>query len=456
MSTDLSGIYQQSLFSKAVAISVAVPEHNRYRVLENILPWPEMADIANKFRGQKVSLTNGRPLDMRLHLGAFVAQTMNNWTDRETEEMVRYHAGVRILCGLQECTQGSDRTSIEKFRNMVGPQGAEELNHIVVQHAVGAGFTGSEICSSDTTVQEAPIQHPTEVGHLKKIGEKLSGIGKMIGGKISTAIKNLGQTAKDLVTEIRLFTRGKADNAVKRKKELSQKLHATVKKMQKLVSENLSSLSKKTRQKLQPKVDLYKLIQDQTIQWIKTGKHPVNKLISLWNLEARAITRNKAAKMVEFGRRWIVTRLLGGYVIGSACQKLGGDADVKIADEVLVGFLNATGQVPENFIFDRGGDGDKNHKILAAVGVTNNCIFLKGRGEKMDVTPEVFEMARRERALSEASIATVKHNKYGFNKPRARSADSCTLKGQAAFLGFNLNHLTVDIQSLWGMAQEIT
>ena len=42
MSTDLSGIYQQSLFSKAVAISVAVPEHNRYRVLENILPWPEM------------------------------------------------------------------------------------------------------------------------------------------------------------------------------------------------------------------------------------------------------------------------------------------------------------------------------------------------------------------------------------------------------------------------------
>jgi hypothetical protein len=456
MSTDLSGIYQQSIFSKALAISVVVPEYNRFRVLENVLPWPEMSDVANKYRGKKVSLTNGRPLDMRLHLGAFVAQSMNNWTDRETEEMVRYHAGVRILCGLQESTHGSDRTSIEKFRNMVGPEGTEELNQIIIQHAVGAGFTGSEICSSDTTVQEAPIQHPTEVGHLKKIGEKLSGIGKMIGGKISKAVEDLGQTAKDLFTEIRLFTRGKADNAVKRKKELSQKLHATVKKMQKLVSENLPSLPKKISEKIQPKVDLYKLIQDQTIQWIKTGNHPANKLISLWNLEARAITRNKAAKKVEFGRRWIVTRLLGGYVIGSPCQKLGGDADVKIADEVLVNFLNATGEVPENFIFDRGGDGDQNHEIIAAAGVVNDCIFLKGSGEKMDVSPEVFEMARRERALSEASIATVKHHKYGFNKPRARSADSCALKGQAAFLGFNINHLTVDIQSLWGMAQEIT
>ncbi len=195
MSTDMRGIFQQTLFSKAMAISIGVPEHNRYRVLANVLPWAELAAVANHYRGQKVSITNGRPLDMRLHLGAFIAQGMNNWTDRETEEMLRYHAGVRILCGLEENTNCSDRTSVEKFRNQVGSLGTEELNHLVVQHAAGAGFTGSEICSSDTTVQEAPIQHPTEVGHLKKIAEKLSGIGQKIGGQIAKAVASLGQGA---------------------------------------------------------------------------------------------------------------------------------------------------------------------------------------------------------------------------------------------------------------------
>ena len=158
---------------------------------------------------------------------------------------------------------------------------------------------------------------------------------------------------------------------------------------------------------------------------------------------------------MEFGRRWIVTRLLGGYVIGAPCHKLGGDADVKIADEVLINFLNAMGEIPENFIYDRGGDGEKNHKLLEMVGIENNCIFRKG-SEKMDVDPSVFEMARRERALSEASIATLKHNKYGFNKPRARLTENCTLKGFSAMLGFNTNHLIGDILTSWQMSADIT
>ncbi|OGK77249.1 MAG: hypothetical protein A2X52_17970 [Candidatus Rokubacteria bacterium GWC2_70_16] len=41
---------------------------------------------------------------------------------------------------------------------------AEEINKAVVQAASVSGFTGSALCSSDTTVQEAPIAYP-------KIGE---------------------------------------------------------------------------------------------------------------------------------------------------------------------------------------------------------------------------------------------------------------------------------------------
>lgn len=457
MSTDMRGIYQQSLFAKSLAISVRVSEQCRYRVAADILPWGAMADVANKYRSQHVSIVNGRPLNMRLHLGAYVAQSMNNWTDRETEDMVRHHAGIRILCGVEESTEDLDRTSVEKFRNMVGPDGGEELNQLMVQSAMGAGFTGPEICSSDTTVQEAPIQHPTEVGHMKKIADKLSDIGKFLGKGAKKAMEKLAEKVSETFRTIRLFTRGKKESAIEAKKKLSKKMHQTVKQMLELAKAHTEELPKRAREKFQSKqAALYDLVLKQAIQWIKTGKHPNGKIVSLWYQQARAITRNKAAKVTEFGRRWIVTRLIGGYLIGRPCQKLGSDADVKIADEVLMDFLNTVGEVPANFIYDRGGDGEKNHKLLEGMGVENNCIFPKGPSAKMNVSPAVFEMARRERALSEAGIATIKHQRYGFNKPRARLPESCTTKGYMAMLGFNINHLFMDLSRSGMVGLEIT
>jgi len=47
----------------------------------------------------------------------------------------------------------------------------------------------------------------------------------------------------------------------------------------------------------------------------------------------------------------------------------------------------------------------------------------------------------RERALVEGSIGTIKCNKYGFNRPAARSAAMMGLCGQRAVLGLNLTKL---------------
>jgi hypothetical protein len=146
---------------------------------------------------------------------------------------------------------------------------------------------------------------------------------------------------------------------------------------------------------------------------------------------------------------------MGGYVTGTHCQKLGADADTQIADEVIMNFMDTLGEVPENFIYDRGADSKKNTRFLNEVGVENICIFPKGK-RKMEVTAEVLDMARRERSLNEASIANIKSKKYNFNRPRARSPETCVLKGYSAMLGFNLNNLFKDISQAWGMKLEIT
>jgi len=47
----------------------------------------------------------------------------------------------------------------------------------------------------------------------------------------------------------------------------------------------------------------------------------------------------------------------------------------------------------------------------------------------------------KERALVEGGIGTIKGNRYGFNRPAARTVHKMGVAGQRAVLGFNLNKL---------------
>lgn len=455
MSTDMSGILQTSLFSLTPGVSVTVGPDSQYRILAQVFPWTDGAEIVNRYRAMKIDIDNGRQLNLRAHIGALIAQTMNGWTDRQTEEMVRYHAGVRILCGLEATTTTMDRTRIEAFRSCVGKACAEELNQMVLRAAMGAGFTGVEICAADTTVQESPIAYPTEVGHMKNIADKILKFGKSLKLKSADSLRDLHTKAQGLFTSIRLFTRGKSDGALAKKKELSKKLHSRVQKMVRSVKFELGLKTGRVCKKAQAQLDLYEHMLAQIKIWMQTGFHPKDKIISLWDTTARAISKGKAGKSVEFGRRWIITRLSGGYVTGAPCQKIGADADTQIADEVIMNFMDTFGELPESFIYDRGADSKKNASFLDDVGVENNCIFPKGR-RKMNVTAEILAMAKRERSLNESSIANLKSKKYGFTKPRARSTESCDHKGFSAMLGFNLNLLLRDLSSAMRIGLETT
>jgi hypothetical protein len=455
VSTDMRGIYQNSLFSSLATISIDVPAGSRYRILSDNLPWIELATIANEHRAKTRDINNGAPLDLRLHLGAHIAQGMNDLTDRFTEDQIRYHAGVRILCGIADSTKTIDHTSVEAFRSSLGKDGVAELNKVIVNTAVGHGFTGGKLCSSDTTVQESPIAYPTEVGHLKNITEKLIGIGKKINKGIGKQVEIIGKKVKDLFTEIRLFTNGTKEKVVEKKKDLAKKLHRQVVRLKNMVIEAVSGLKEKSKSKYQEELESYDLMIEQIRQWMKTGYHPKGKLISLWNKTARAITRNKASKKVEFGVRWFITRLENGYIIGDTCKKIGSDADTKILEEVLPHFIETmSGEIPNIVVYDRGGDGKKNHDLIEDLKIKHNCIFLKGK-KKMEVGSRIYQEAKRERALSEASIATIKHAKYGFNRPRAKSSEGCATKGQMAILGANLTKFVRDIQLNNGMNLEM-
>jgi hypothetical protein len=440
----MDGINQSSLFSHStLRIDVVVLKENRFRVLAERIPWIELAEIANFFRSKKININNGRPLNLRLHIGAKIAQNMNGWTDRETEEMVAHHAGVRLLCGLEQSSETIDHTSIQTFRSQIGSEGEEALNGVIVRSAKEAGFTDGELCASDTTVQESPIAYPTEVGHIRNIGRKLVGIGSKLKKGISNALKEFSKEAQDIFEEIRLFTRGKKEKAIQKKKDLSKKLLDCVKKMQRLVEEEVGKLGSKSKEKITEELNYYKTMLSQCEHWIKTGFHRPGKYLSLWEKNARAITRDKCGKATEFGRRWFITRLTAGYMIGAPCERLGSDTDANLMPEVVSHYKRILGENPKLAVFDRGGDGDTNHKFLKKNGIING-IFRKGKESLIGLGRNTRRKVRRERALTEAAIATIKHPRYGFTKPRARSSETIVLKGHSALFGANLTRFAKD------------
>ena len=287
---------------------------------------------------------------------------------------------------------------------------------------------------------------------MKRIGEKLVGIGLSIRKGLSEKLGKLAKKATHLFTEIRLFTRGEGEKVKSRKRKLSLKLHRTVSKMRRLVKAEIKSMGARSAEKYKGELALYKKMLSQIEQWLRTGVHPAGKIVSLWLTEARAITRNKAGKMTEFGRRWIITRLAKGYVIGTVTKRLGGGSDTGLMPQILSHFERMLGAMPKTVVYDRGGDGPINHAALKNAGIKNNSIFRKGKESLPGLGRNKKLLATRERALSEATIATIKNPRYGFNKPLARSSAGCLLKGQAAIFGANLSHLTRDWAMTMGVA----
>jgi hypothetical protein len=80
------------------------------------------------------------------------------------------------------------------------------------------------------------------------------------------------------------------------------------------------------------------------------------------------------------------------------------------------------------------------HLALFGQGVTHVGLAPCGRAP-WPVRGTIKDTLTRERAQVEGGIGAIKHARYGFNKPAARSASAMAMCGQRAVLAVNLNKL---------------
>ena len=446
------------LFPRSKCPTIPLADNHSLVQLADTLDWDELEQRAQKIREAKLKNAAGRIPHLRALLGALFFMARRRPTFREAEDLIRYYAPARYLCGLTETDWTPDHTTIQDFTELMGEEGNKLINQYVVELAVKKKLADPRTMVADTTAQEAAIPYPNEMGLMGGFITAVETASRKVGRAAKAFVtKTVSQftAAKRKVREYRLFAKSQES-----KKKVMGQLATIVEKVNADLEQTLkevSSLNGKLHR--HARVAHAKLVQlQQTMSrllpqiryWLRTDKVARGKIISLHIPELYSLVRGKAGKQVEFGLQWGISRLRGGYLLATLASGRGDLQDSKFALRAVQDHIGLFGEAPHSYAYDRGGYSRKNVRELKTLGVKEVGLAPRGRTEWA-----VNEAARarlvKERALVEAGIGTIKGARYGFNRPAARSMAMMGACGQRAVLGFNATKLIRELAARSGM-----
>jgi len=416
--------------------------------MEKIINWDELIELAMNIRLSRIKAQTGPEPHYRELLGAVVLMAVKKVTYRDAEDLIAHYAPARYLCNLMESNWRIDHSTIFEFMKMMGPVGMEKINSQIINIAVKEGFADPAELMSDTTAQEAKIPYPNEVGLMSKYVNKVKTLIKKTGRKFSKVrekIKEVTKEVKGLVRTSHLFAKGK-----EQKRKVTKKLLHIVDDIHGLIQNEIQSgkrLTSKAGIELTKLTQIMDTLLTQIFYFTETGCVAAGKIIHLQMHQLYSIVRGKAGKKVEFGLKWGINRIKGGFITGFLLNGGKHFSDKKFSIEAINHHINQFGSAPETYGFDRGGYSRANIKKAKKLGVKHVGIAPKGQDEwAVSETKKKYVM--RERAQVEGVIGTIKSPLYGFNKPNARSIKAMKNCGQRSFLGFNLKKLVREKRKL--------
>jgi len=454
MSKQARGSRQPELFPRSKRATIPVTANHQLVELADSVDWTELEIRADKVRAGKLKNAAGRPPQMRVLLGAMLLRATRYMPYRVLEDQIRYYAPARYLCGLTETEWSPDHNTLHDFIELMGEEGGRLINEYVVEWAVEEKLADPKLMVADTTAQEAAIPYPNEMGLMAGFLSSVVTASKKAGAAlkefVAKAAKNL-QAAKEKVREYRLFAKQKSKQ---QKDRMTAKMVTLVEKIQAQLGQALTSAAlgkarltkygKVAAAKVERLNDAMKKLIPQIRYWLRTGWVASGKIVSVHIPELYSVVRGKVGKKVEFGLSWGIRRLRGGFLLATLAKGTRDLVDAKFAVSAVDEHIALFGKPPQSYAYDRGGWSDENIAAIKQRGVKDVGLAPRGKAA-WRVGGKMKEKLVSERAQVEGGIGTIKHNKYGFNRPAARSARMMGASGQLAVLGFNLNKMVREL-----------
>jgi len=437
-------------------VSILVPINHPLLKLKEALPWEEITEVMVKQwrkTGKNVDGKRGQAWPIILYVPLLVLMMIKHFHSRQMEEYMAESVVARVFIGWQEQTQFQvrDHANIARAMQALGAEAIEQINSLIINKAVEYGYGDKEILSADTTAQELPIGYPNEPGILKGVAQRcLRAFGQLKKATITVAteVVEKAKTVLKLVKEHHLFAK-----TIEEKQQLLNNivgqtldLMESSKQIIESIGVGAKSLEQSAVKKLKEMVEVTKILIPQIQYWINTGKVATGKILHAGITQAQSIVRNKSGKVVEFGFKYLINKIKGGYVFGKMI--LDTTHETKMPLQALAEYRNIFGELstPNILVYDRGGHSLNTIKKLTTQGVEKIGIQPKGKSQWL-VSGQDRQTVKSERGKTEGIIGTLKSQKYGFNFPKQRNLLSLQASGQLSILSLNLNTLLKDVSN---------
>jgi hypothetical protein len=422
--------------------------------LKRALDWERMGEVmVRRWRagGKNVDGGPGRPWPVAVYVPLLVLMAVKALNSRQMEEYSTENGVARIFLDLPEQggTAVRDHSNIARAQTALGAVGWQEVNQLIVAEAGRWGFGRPEVVSADTTVQEPQIGYPHEAGILRGIAQRvLRSLRKLHrkGCRGTAVAREKAQAVLQSVKHYHLLAKTKEE----KDQVLRQIVHQTQDLIvaSQIVSQRVRDTSRQAVRsavaKLRQMAAVTHTLLPQIQQWLATGVVASGKLLHAGITTARAIVKNKVGKKVEFGLKWLLTRIEGGYVFGTVVPAHADERQMPLA--ALSQYRAVFGQkaTPQLLVYDRGGSAAQTVKKLQQAGIPKVGIEPVGNAPWSIAAADQKEV-KSQRAKIEGSLGALKSQKYAFNHGRQRSDQTLVATGQWALVCLNLNKLARDI-----------
>ncbi len=352
------------------------------------------ADLCKRHPNSKRLGRHSTPVEVILRM--LMLKRLYDWSYEQTEHFINDSIVLRQFTRLY-LERAPDDTTLIRWANQIGPKTVAALNDRVVELARSLKVTRGRKLRVDAMVVETNVHHPTDSALLSDGVRVLSRL--LRGAKKVLPVESVRQLGKELfrtrnrsvsrvAQRLHRLARRKGDEAREQLKEAYRKLIAITQASCAQAREVVEALQEEYAgggagcllERFEHFLPLVEQGITQASRRVLEGEQvpAPEKLLSLFEEHTQIITRHKAGKMREFGRKILIDEVDGGIISRYEVLAQSGSERSELP-ESLRAHQERFGGAPFVLAGDRGLYSAENEKLAQEAGVRRVVLPKSGR-----------------------------------------------------------------------------
>jgi IS5 family transposase len=402
-------------------------------------------------------LTEGRPtIAMETFVRLMVLKQRFRWGYRTLVAEVSDSIHLRRFCRISLTERVPDESTVRKLARRIGPETVAELTRALIVQATREKRFRPRAVRIDSTVIEADVKYPTDAGlassGVRVLAREAGKLAKLLNeekARVRDRSRAMGRKVRAISRTIRRRSGEAKQEVLKLTRETGELLERSIREARRLAQVARSkargrgaTAKRKAAAGLEELADRCEKVARQIKQRV-AGEPIADRIISLFDPDARPIRKGKLGKPTEFGYVSQLAEVTENTKPGArglilpASRSLGSRAENALLPGT-VAELTRVGIAPREVALDGGFMPTPTNSALE--DLAPKTVFIAGRQEP--ASKRSGRRLRRYRTGAEGRISHLKR-RYGLDRSRLKGDEGRQIWTEWAILAYNTDTLAV-------------